>query len=180
MRLLCPDLVLRSVFELDLQALYKQGIRGILVDLDNTLIRWDHETLGEDFRDWVRRAVSLQLRVCIVSNGLHGRVKQLAEVLEVPYVSKALKPRRKPFRAALKLVGLSPNECVMIGDQLFTDVLGGNLAGMMTVLIDPLSDKELNSTRIVRRFERRMLRRLVRQGLLDEASLAARRGGRGH
>ncbi len=180
MRLLCPDLVLRSVFDLDLCELLSEGIRGVLVDLDNTLIRWDRQTMDQSFRDWIQEATTLGLRVCIVSNGLHHRVKHLAELLGVPFVSKALKPRRKPFREALRLVDLRPEECVMIGDQLFTDVFGGNRAGMMTVLIDPLSDQELNSTRVVRRVERRLLRRLVRQGLLDAASVEERRGGRGH
>ncbi len=178
MRALLPDLVVNRVQDIDLTRLYRQGIRGLLIDLDNTLVPWDRASIGPDVAQWLQSVQSQGFSVCFVSNGMPERVAKFSADVGIPAVGRAVKPRKTPFRRALKLLGLTSDQCAVIGDQLFTDVLGGNRMGMLTVLINPLSEKELRSTRVVRRLEKRMLRRLIRQGFLSEASVEHRWKGR--
>ncbi len=178
MRALLPDIIVNSVQDIDLDGLYSDGIRGLLIDLDNTLVAWDRSHIGHEVVDWLQLAQSRGFSVCFVSNGMPDRVARFSAEMNIPGVGRAIKPRKTPFRRALKLLELTADECAVIGDQLFTDILGGNRMGMITILINPLSDKELGSTRMVRRLERRVLKRLVRQGLVSEASLEHRLKGR--
>lgn len=177
MRLLCPNEIHRSVLEIDLDSLAAKGLKGLLIDIDNTLVPWNKEQMTEEFLSWIKTAKDKRFRVCLVSNGLPARVARFAEMIDVPGVSRALKPRRGPFIKGLSLLGLKAGQVAMIGDQLFTDVLGGNRLGLYTILIDPLSTKELRSTKLVRRIERRILRRLVRNGLVDQEVIRRRNGG---
>lgn len=170
MRLLLPDLVAARVQDIDLQALSELGVRGLLIDLDNTLVAWDRQRIAEPVVAWLQRVQSVGFKICFVSNGMPDRVKKFSHDMGIPGVGRAIKPRRTPFRRALAILDLSPTECAVIGDQLFTDVLGGNRMGMFTILINPLSDKELRSTRLVRRVERKVLRRMARQGSISPAT----------
>jgi HAD superfamily phosphatase (TIGR01668 family) len=86
----------------------------------------------------------------------------------IPFVSKATKPRVKGFAAAMELLGVRPEETVVVGDQIFTDILGGNRAGAYTILVVPIDPREFLGTRLVRVVERRVLNYLQRQGLLTE------------
>ncbi len=178
MRALLPAMIVNRVQDIDLDGLYCDGVRGLLIDLDNTLVAWDRSCIGHEVADWLEQAQARGFSVCFVSNGMPERVARFSAEMNIPAVGRAIKPRKTPFRRALKLLGLTVDECAVIGDQLFTDILGGNRMGMFTILINPLSDKELGSTRMVRRLERRVLKRLVRQGLLSEASLEHRLKGR--
>jgi len=174
MKIFCPNAIVTRVQEIPLKDLQYLGIRGLLIDLDNTLIRWDRTEIDEDVKRWLKQAHDMGFFICFVSNGLKERVRRFSTILGYPAVGRAVKPRRGPFRHALKLLQLSPSEAAVVGDQLFTDVLGGNRMGMYTILINPLSDKELRSTRLVRRLERRMLLRLARQGLVNAGHVESR------
>ena len=89
-----------------------------------------------------------------------GRLKHLAEKLQVPFVKGRLKPRKSAFRPALELMNVSPDRVAVIGDQIFTDILGGNRLGLYTILVRPLSRREFFGTRISRVFEKAILRAL--------------------
>jgi len=176
LRLLAPDQCRRSLHEVDLDDLARRGIRGLILDLDNTMAEYGQAAIPPATRAWIQTAKERGFRVCITSNARPGRVKAFAEALDVPGIPYAVKPVRRAFRRALKILGTTPQETAVIGDQLFTDVLGGNRMGMYTVLVNPLSAVELGTTRLVRRLERRVLRHLVRRGLLTEADWRLREG----
>ena len=165
--LLCPNVYLESIYELDLNKLKKKGIRGIITDLDNTLIAWNDDTVYPKLDEWFRVLKEENFKVCIVSNNSKGRVKIFSDMLDIPAIPKAVKPRRKAFRIALDKMGLKPNEAAVVGDQLFTDVLGGNRLGLFTVLVIPVSEREFFGTRIVRKAERWVLKKLEHKGLLQ-------------
>lgn len=176
LRLLAPDECRRSLREVDLGELTQRGIRGLILDLDNTIAEYGQASVPPPIRAWVEEAQARGFRVCITSNARPRRVRAFAETLGVPGIAYAAKPVRRAFRRALKLLGTAPRETAVIGDQLFTDVLGGNRMGMYTVLVNPLSSAELGTTRLVRRLERRVLRQLVRRGMLTEAQWRLREG----
>lgn len=165
--LLCPNVYLESIYELDLNKLKQKGISGIITDLDNTLIAWNDNTVYPKLDEWFRMLKEENFKVCIVSNNSRGRVKIFSDMLDIPAIPKAVKPRRKAFRSALDKMGLKPNEAAVVGDQLFTDVLGGNRLGLFTVLVIPVSEREFFGTRIVRKAERWVLKKLEHKGLLQ-------------
>src|SRR5690606_10890430 len=165
-----------AMLEVDRNDLARRGIRGLILDLDNTMAEYGQAAISPATRAWIQTAKERGFRVCITSNARPGRVKAFAEALDVPGIPYAVKPVRRAFRRALKILGTTPQETAVIGDQLFTDVLGGNRMGMYTVLVNPLSAVELGTTRLVRRLERRGLRHRGRGGLLTEAEWRLREG----
>ncbi len=155
---LTPDLFYTSVSAVELESLADRGIRGLLIDLDNTLLARDSPDLQESAFDFVRRVRSAGMTACLVSNNWHGRVHAAARQLGFGLVPRALKPLPFAFARGCRLLGVDRTEAAVIGDQLFTDILGGNAAGLTTVLVLPLSSADLPHTLLLRRIEARVLR----------------------
>lgn len=167
LRLLTPNRYLPSIHALQPAELAAQGISGLIVDLDNTLIPWHGgDPADRRLADLVSSFADAGIKVCIVSNNWGPRVDAFGEALQVPVVPRAMKPRRGPFRRAMELLGTTTGETAVVGDQLFTDILGGNRLGLYTILVRPMSTREFVGTRMVRRLERIVLSALSRRGLL--------------
>ncbi|MBE3589486.1 MAG: YqeG family HAD IIIA-type phosphatase [Firmicutes bacterium] len=148
-----PDRVARSVFDIDLAALRRMGITALCLDLDNTLVGWNRPP-DERIRSWLAAVAELGFRVAIVSNNSAARVAAFCDELGLHGVAVAHKPRRSGFRRALEILGAEPSRAAVIGDQIWTDVWGGNRAGCFTVLVRPLERREFLGTRVARAFER--------------------------
>lgn len=172
-RLLCPSCYIPSIFDLDVDDLAGNGMRGIILDLDNTLIHWKSDSPGHEVIQWFKTLADKGFRACIVSNNMHSRVTQMAEFFGIPAVARAAKPRRRAFREAMEIMGTSESETVVIGDQVFTDILGANRLGLFSVLVVPLDRREFIGTRLVRKVESMVLGHLTRKGLLCSPSLEA-------
>jgi HAD superfamily phosphatase (TIGR01668 family) len=157
MSLLSPDEFYTTVLAIDMVELREQGVRALLVDLDNTLLSRDSRELGDDVRAWVARARADGFSLCVVSNNWHGFVHAVVSDLGIELVARALKPLPFGFRRGMRLLGATPATTAVIGDQVFTDVLGGNLAGATTVLVEPLSRTDLPHTLLLRLIEGRVL-----------------------
>lgn len=163
---LAPDQYLASAMDVDLASLKASGVEGLIVDLDNTLVpRYENEP-SDDLRGWLEAVGDMGLRICIVSNNWTSRVGAIADELGVSIIKGAGKPLAKAFRQGMEILGTTPSQTAVIGDQLFTDVLGGNRLGIHTVLVVPLSDKEMIHTRVLRRLECRVLDALVRRRMI--------------
>lgn len=152
-----PNDYLVDVHAIDLEGLKAAGIDTVLIDLDNTLLPRDTNVIPDELKDWARELATQGFKVCLVSNNWHERVKHVADELGFELVSKAVKPLPFAFLRALSKVGSQRKRAVMVGDQLFTDVLGGRLLGMRTVLVTPLSQTDLPHTLLLRRLERLVL-----------------------
>lgn len=168
MRGLRPGAYYRSIYDINLEQLRQQGFRAILLDLDNTMVPWNDPEPTPELLAWLQRVRQMGFRICIVSNNKGRRVRDFATRLGVPFVCKAVKPGRRGFRAAMALLQVPSQECVVVGDQLFTDILGGNRSGAHTILVVPIDRREFFFTRMVRRVERQVLRYLSRRGLLQQ------------
>ncbi|MHB9004708.1 MAG: YqeG family HAD IIIA-type phosphatase [Coriobacteriia bacterium] len=155
--LLTPDLYVTDVHRIDLDALADAGIDTLLVDLDNTLLPRDTNVVPDALRTWAATLAERGFKVCLVSNNWHDRVHDVAAELGFSLVAKAIKPLPFAFLRALKLMGSRRGTAATVGDQIFTDVLGGNLLGMRSVLVQPLSDTDLPHTLLLRRIERFVL-----------------------
>jgi len=165
--LLKPKQYVATLRDVDPGALSELGIRAVLLDLDNTLVEWRGSELQPQMEAWVRKAVDANLKLCIVSNTWRKmRIHAIAERLEIPYILRAGKPRRGNLRRAVDLLACTPRETAVIGDQIFTDVVGGNRIGAYTILCVPMPGREFFGTNIVRAFERFLMKRLADQGHL--------------
>ncbi|MGB9903152.1 MAG: YqeG family HAD IIIA-type phosphatase [Desulfotomaculales bacterium] len=160
--LLTPSLCVPSVPEIDLARLRSRGICGLLLDLDNTIIRRDHTLFAGEVVYWVERAKREGFKLGIVSNNRLERVRLLARELGLPAVGRAVKPFPAPFRQAMAMLGTVPGQSAIVGDQLFTDILGGNLLGLYTILVPPLPGGDFWGTRIFNRQLEKFVLRLVK------------------
>ncbi|MGA8944281.1 MAG: YqeG family HAD IIIA-type phosphatase [Thermoactinomyces sp.] len=166
LKILIPDLFVQSIYDIDFVELKEQGIKAVIVDLDNTLVETTCSNATPELVQWLNGVKKLGLRVMIVSNNTRTRVSRFAAPLNIPYIHAAKKPLTSAFRRALKELGCSRNETVVIGDQLLTDVLGGNRMGLYTILVVPVSEVDGFFTRVNRKMERFVFRLLERKGLI--------------
>jgi uncharacterized protein len=157
MPILRPDYYYTSVGAIDLDGLRERGVRGVLLDLDNTILPRDSGVIPPEARAFATELARRDIKVCLVSNNWHRRASGVADDMGFYLVSKALKPLPFAFRKGMRLMGVEPSEAVTIGDQVFTDVLGGNLAGTVTVLVDPLSRSDLPHTLLLRLIEAKVM-----------------------
>ncbi|MBV8435261.1 MAG: YqeG family HAD IIIA-type phosphatase [Candidatus Eremiobacteraeota bacterium] len=133
------------------------GIRGLIVDLDNTLMGFRETELGADHLNWVARAHDRGFRIVMLSNNFSTRVRTIAAQLNVECIPNALKPLPFGFLRAMARLKLRRREIAVVGDQLFTDVLGGKLCGLYTILTEPIETKDFAVTQMFRFFERLLL-----------------------
>ncbi len=164
-KLLYPDKYYASIFEIELEKLKKEGIVGIIVDLDNTLIAWNERETPEALHKWLNVVKDYGFRLCIVSNSTTVRAMDVAKNVGLPLIAKAWKPRAKAFIKAMAKLATSRSETAVIGDQIFTDVLGGNKLGLKTILVVPVSKKEMWTTRIIRKLERKILSNIKQRNI---------------
>jgi HAD superfamily phosphatase (TIGR01668 family) len=136
---LVPRLQVNTIYDIDLKALWEQGIRGIITDLDNTLVGAKAPLATPELIDWLKVVAQLGFQVVIVSNNSKIRVTTFAEPLSLPFIFRAKKPTTAAFRKAMQLMNLKPEHTVVIGDQMMTDVLGGNRMGLYTILVLPIA-----------------------------------------
>lgn len=164
--MLMPKLRVNTVFDIDLEDLYAKGYRGIITDLDNTLVGAKAPLAYPELIAWFELVKKTGFQLIIVSNNRLERVSSFATPLDIQYVHEARKPSLKPFKKAMKMMGLSNTETIMVGDQMMTDVFGGNRLGLLTVLVLPISIQDEGwTTRINRRVERIALTNLRKKGL---------------
>jgi len=162
-RWLRPTSQARTVYDIDLGALVARGIRGMILDLDNTIVPWGAHAVPQGLLGWVCEARAAGLQLCIVSNNSGRRVADLAGALGVPVLTGARKPTRGALRRALVVMGTTPETTALVGDQVLTDVLGGNRLGLHTILVERQSSHEFVLTRLTRVVEWWVLRGLRRR-----------------
>ena len=136
-----PDKYVASTYIIDFERLYKEGYRGLIFDIDNTLV--PHGAPADD------RAVALFARLkaigfrcCLISNNQEPRVKMFNRDIGVDYVYDAHKPSTKNYLKAMEIMGTDRSNSLFIGDQLFTDVWGAKRAGIGNILVKPINQKE--------------------------------------
>lgn len=130
-----------STYEIDFEELYSRGYRGILFDVDNTLVPHDAPATRES-AELFKRLHAIGFETCLISNNKEPRVTPFARAMDTPYVYKADKPSRKGFLEGMKRMGTDLTNTLFIGDQLFTDVWGANRTGIYSILVKPMNPKE--------------------------------------
>ena len=156
---LIPRIHINSPYELDIEILKKNSIEGIIIDIDNTLVPWSVRFADERVINLIKMLTEEGFKLCILSNGTKNRVSEFNRDLKLPAVHNAAKPSKAAFKKALNYLGTKPQNTAVIGDQIFTDILGGNRLGLFTILVVPQSSKEFLWTRFVRQIEKLVLKK---------------------
>ena len=154
-----PDGYAVRLSHVSLDDLAARGFLGIIVDLDNTLVGYGQDHLAAEDAAWIAAARARDFRICLVSNNFNRRVQRIGTALGVPAIPNALKPLPRGFAAALRVLGTAKRQTVVVGDQLFTDVLGAKFSGLYSILTEPLVAKDWLGTRLLRMLERALLGR---------------------
>ncbi|MEW8970318.1 YqeG family HAD IIIA-type phosphatase [Mesobacillus jeotgali] len=162
-----PDQHVKNIFEITPESLQEKGVKGIITDLDNTLVEWDRPYATPMLIEWFDNMRKNEILVTIVSNNNEKRVRAFSDPLHIPFIFQARKPMTRAFNKALKEMGLRKEETVVIGDQLLTDVLGGNRSGFHTILVVPVAQTDGFVTRFNRKVERRILNWFRKKGKLN-------------
>jgi len=162
-----PNSYVKSVFEIDIDKLAKSGVKGIITDLDNTLVGWDVKTPTIEIKEWFRKASEAGITITIVSNNNEQRVASFSKDLDVDFIFKARKPMGKAFKKALKNMNIQAEEAVVVGDQMLTDVFGGNRDGLYTIMVVPVKRTDGFITKFNRIIERRLLNHFKNKGYIS-------------
>ncbi|MBH0160017.1 MULTISPECIES: YqeG family HAD IIIA-type phosphatase [Fictibacillus] len=161
-----PDQHVQNIVDITPEMLVERGVKGIITDLDNTLVEWDRPEATPELIEWFTSIKEKGILITIVSNNTQHRVKSFSDPVGIPFIYSARKPMTKAFKRALKDMKLKNEEVVVIGDQLLTDVLGGNRLGLHTILVVPVASSDGFWTRFNRKIERIILSWMKRKGML--------------
>lgn len=159
LKLFEPDQIEDSIYDIDLCKLLTQGFVNIIIDLDNTLVPWDQNMIPPELYQWIMSAKEMGFNVCILSNSKNKRIQHFASCLGVLAAPKRGKPLLRVFKSAMSVLKGNFHNTLVIGDQIFTDILGGNRMNLYTILVNPISSKEFFMTKISRILEKFILGR---------------------
>jgi len=148
-----PDYYYDNIFDIDLNKLKSAGIKGIICDIDNTIVPYDQKVVTEEVSNWFFKLHRKNFAVCLISNGFERRVKYFRQKLNIPAIGQAVKPRKKAFIKALDILEVNKEKVIVIGDQIFTDIWGGNRMELKTILVNPLVERDFILTKVLRILE---------------------------
>ena len=139
-RFLTPDYLEARVEDIDLEAWHQAGIKGVILDVDDTLTTKNSPRVAAGVLSWLKRTEDSGFACIIVSNNRYpAHIEQVSKRLGIPAVARAGKPRSNGFHWALQELGLPPEHVVVVGDRILTDILGGARMGMKTCLVAPVT-----------------------------------------
>lgn len=161
---LLPNEFVTSIFEVTPEKLANLGIKGIITDLDNTLVEWDRADATEELVAWFDMMREAGIKVIIASNNNEQRVRTFAEPHGIPFIYRAKKPLGKAYYDAMVKLRLNRDEVAMLGDQLLTDVIGAKRQKIYTFLVRPVANSDGLVTKFNRFVERRVYNDLKRKG----------------
>lgn len=157
MSILKPDMYFKSIYDINFEKLYVKGIRAIICDIDNTLVEHGKGS-NVNIKNLFNKLLDMGFKIGFLSNNSKDRIEIFNTDFGFQYIAKAKKPLPANYKKMAKNLGYKINKCIFIGDQLFTDILGANMAGMMSILLTPISNCEPRQIRIKRKIEKIFMR----------------------
>lgn len=159
-----PDLTCHRVSDITLEQLHQWGVRGLILDIDNTLTTHDNPVPSQGVSQWLDQMRQGGIQLMVLSNNKPERVAPFAGLLGLDFIANGAKPLKGGYRRCAKAMGLSRQELGTVGDQLFTDIWGGNRFGCRTILVEPIQLETMPFFRVKRWLERRCLAHRRRKG----------------
>ena len=163
-----PDMYQKDIYSIDYKKLKSYGIKCILFDLDNTLVAPYIKKPPRKLKDFIERIKDMKFKVIIYSNASKKRISPFKKTLEADASYSSRKRHGKKLKKIISEYKYSESEIALIGDQFMTDVYGGNKEGIFTVLVDPISDRELIWTKFNRILEKGKIKKLERKKLFKK------------
>lgn len=151
-----PDEYVDSVYRIDFYKLYEEGYRGVLFDIDNTLVPHGKKADARA-KKLIKELKSIGFGICLISNNQKERVTSFNDEVQVKFIYNAHKPSRKGYEKAMKILNTNKDNTIFIGDQLFTDVYGAKRTGIRNILVKPIHPKEEIQIVLKRRLEKIVL-----------------------
>mgnify|MGYP004506417549 CR=1 FL=1 len=153
---LYPNALLISVKEITIEFLQKNKIKALILDVDNTLIDYQKK-LDQSIINWAKEMRGQGIKLYILSNTNNKeKVEMVSKKIGIPYINFAKKPLKSGFRKIQKELNIEPSRIAVVGDQIFTDILGGNRCKMFTILVEPIDKKEFWYTKWKRPIEEKI------------------------
>ena len=163
MKKLYPNFYYKKVEEITIETLIKNKIKLLILDVDNTLIDY-YKNLSEEVKQWAKEMKGQGIKLYILSNTNNKeKVEKVAQTLEIPYKHFAMKPLKRGFKYIQKETNIKPENIAVVGDQIFTDVIGGNLCKMYTILVDAIEEKDFWYTAWKRPIENKLKAKIKEQ-----------------
>ncbi len=161
MSLLTPNYMYDNVQSINIKELKSNGIRGICLDMDNTVLSIVESKVSEEVKDFIKKLKENDFKICLVTNNPDKtRIERVAKELDLPYIRFALKPLSRGFLKAKRIFRMRKlKKMAAVGDQIFTDVLGANLLGMCSVYVKPISIKDHIINRMRRPLEEKIVQK---------------------
>ena len=156
---LYPDFYLNNILDIKIPFLKENNIKGLILDVDNTLIDFNKKLL-DGAEMWAQILKENNIKLCILSNSnQREKVEKVATKLQVPYFYFAKKPLKSGFKKAKKILGLENKQIAVVGDQIFTDVIGANRSHMISILVKPIGEKDIWITKLKRPLEKAIIQK---------------------
>ena len=155
-----PDYYVKSIYHINYNKLKEMGITNLIMDIDNTLMPWGSKVADKKVKEFIKGLKLKGFKICILSNRKKTNVTSFIDDMDVLFFSFGRKPMKIMFMGALRKLEAKPDSTCIIGDQIFTDVFGGNSCGITTVLVDPIDNEEFSGTKWLRRMERNIRKKL--------------------
>lgn len=140
---LLPKIVANNLTDLTPELLERKNIRLLMMDFDNTIVPYTTDVPTAEMLRWIEKMKGSSIKLCVVSNSHNDRVPTFCERYAIPCITHAKKPGTKGIRACLERFGIPASEAALVGDQIYTDTLGGNFAGVATILIRAIDNHNI-------------------------------------
>ena len=137
---LLPRYIAKELPDLSPQWLREQGIRLLMLDFDNTIVPYTTDVPSKRMEDWIEMMLAYDIQICVVSNSKRDRVKIFCEKFGIPCITHAKKPFSKGINACIARFEISKENCALVGDQIYTDTLGANCAGIRSILVTAIDN----------------------------------------
>ena len=163
-----PKEYLNSVKDISIDFLNKHNIKGLILDVDNTLISLNRK-MPEGVSSWAKEMKNNGNKICILSNSNKmNKVEAVAKIIEVPYIFFGKKPLKSGFLRAKEILKLNNENIAVVGDQIFTDVIGANRCNMFSILVKPIEEKDYLITKIKRPLEKFIIKKYEKNKIKRE------------
>ena len=140
---LLPKIIVPALTDVTMDLLHSRGIKLLMLDFDNTIVPYTTSTPTEEMRTWLEAMMKSDIQLCVVSNSHKDRVKIFCEKYGIPCITHAKKPFSKGIRECLEKFSIRPEECALVGDQIFTDTMGANGTGVTSILVKAIDNHNI-------------------------------------
>ena len=163
---LVPDKYYKNIYDINYEKLKQEGIKCLLIDLDNTLAPVNIDSPSKELKEKLNEISSMGFKLIILSNSPKNRVRPFKEVLNIDSAYSAKKPFGTKYKKIMRLYHFKDTEMAAIGDQLLTDILGANIVGITSILVNPMSEREYFWTKFNRFIEKFIYKKFEKREIL--------------